>query len=297
MFKKCPLYALIETNNKSILVKRISEDLNAQQAIDKTFSDAAVNLKDNKETVVFDGKYTPQTDDNEVLVIQNYTLPIEIQNALINPQGLEIYAPINGTLPPIKALFVGKRTIVNGENQFSVAFQKFRKDQYISAARHHLFFSNNTFVKDTRVGITVGTSVDCVFDNNTLFFGSYYFAKQVLDLTEYYRIASKQDVSNFVHADIISMEGSTEFIEEANTWERRKIASINDSGILSNIPASKIKTLAKQSGISIKVADKKVVLPTDRTERRLVLAFLDEDIYKGVFSQTVFQTNSKKKAT
>jgi hypothetical protein len=93
------------------------------------------------------------------------------------------------------------------------------------------------------------------------------------------------------------MEGSTEFIEEANTWERRKIASINDSGILSNIPASKIKTLAKQSGISIKVADKKVVLPTDRTERRLVLAFLDEDIYKGVFSQTVFQTNSKKKAT
>lgn len=102
---------------------------------------------------------------------------MEIQNALINPQGLEVYTPVDGALPPIKALFVGKRTVDNGKDFFCAAFQKFRRDQYITAARHHLFFANNTFVKDSRVGIAVGTSVDCVFEDNTLYFASYYLTK------------------------------------------------------------------------------------------------------------------------
>lgn len=296
MFDNCPLLALIETKNKSIQVKRISEDRASQQAIDATFSTAAAALKRDKTSVAFDGKYTPQADDLEILKIENYRLPMEIQDALINPQGLDVYEPVDGTLPSIKALFVGEQTAKNGKNIFCVAFQKFRNDQYITAARHHLFFSNNTFIKDTRVGIAVGTSVDCVFLDNTLYFASYHFAKQILDLSEYYRIASNQDVSDFVGCDIISMEGATEFVDSANTWERRKIASINDSGVLQSFTAAKIKSLGKQSGVVIEVVDKKVVLPKNKAERRIILGFLDEEVYKGVFSQTVFQTNSKRKA-
>lgn len=296
MFENCPLLALIETKNKSIHVKRISEDRASQQAINATFSAAAAELRQDKMSIAFDGKYTPQSDDLEILRIENYGLPMEIQNALINPQGLEVYAPVDATLPPIKALFVGERTVKNGENVFCVAFQKFRSDQYITAARHHLFFSNNTFVKDTRVGIAVGTSVDCVFQDNALHFTSYHFTKQILDLSEYYRIASNQDVSDFVNCEIISMDGAAEFVDVANTWERRKIASINDSGVLQNFTAAKIKSLGKQSGVAIDVVGKKVILPRDKAERRIVLGFLDEEVYKGVFSQPVFQTNSKRKA-
>lgn len=296
MFDNCPLLALIEAKNKSTQVKRISEDRASQQAIDTTFSTAAVELRRDKTPIDFDGKYTPQTDDLEILKIENYRLPTEIQNALINPQGLEVYTPENGTLQPIKALFVGERTIENGGNIFCVAFQKFRNDQYITAARHHLFFSNNTFVKDTRVGIAVGTSVDCVFQDNALHFISYHFAKQILDLSEYYRIASNQDVSDFVNCEIIFMDGATEFVDAASIWERRKIASINDSGVLQNFTAAKIKTLARQSGVAIEVVGKKVVLPKDKAKRRIVLGFLDEEVYKGAFSRTVFQTNSKRKA-
>jgi len=92
------------------------------------------------------------------------------------------------------------------------------------------------------------------------------------------------------------MDGAAEFVDVANTWERRKIASINDSGVLQNFTAAKIKSLGKQSGVAIEVVGKKVILPKDRAERRIVLGFLDEEVYKGVFSQTVFQTNSKRKA-
>lgn len=96
--------------------------------------------------------------------------------------------------------------------------------------------------------------------------------------------------------DKTSMDGATEFVDAASIWERRKIASINDSGVLQNFTAAKIKTLARQSGVTIEVVGKKVVLPKDKAKRRIVLGFLDEEVYKGAFSRTVFQTNSKRKA-
>ena len=92
------------------------------------------------------------------------------------------------------------------------------------------------------------------------------------------------------------MDNATEFIDAANIWERREIASINDSGVLQNFTAAKIKTLGKKSGVTIAVADNKIILPKDKAERRIVLGFLDEEVYRGAFSQTVFQTNSKRKA-
>lgn len=296
MFNNCPLLALIETKKKTFIVKRICEDQNSQTAIDKTFSDAAEILRKDKTDVVFDGKYTPQSEDMEILVIRNYALPTVIKEALKNPQGLEVYSPVNGILPSIKALFVGKYVCEDEEEQYTAAFQKFRNDQYITAARHHLFFTGDTFIKDSRVGITIGTDVDCVIDGGNLYFHSYHYAKQIFDLTDYYRVASAQDVQAFVDNDLISMEDSTTFVGAADTWERRKIASINDSGILQNHTARQIKTLAQKSGVSISISEGHVVLPTDKKERHIVLGFLDEEVYKGVFSETLFQTNSKRKA-
>ena len=296
MFNNCPLLALIETKKKTFVVKRICEDYDSQVTIDKAFSDAAETLRKDKTDVVFDGKYTPQSGDMEILNIQNFTLPTVIREALRNPQGLEIYFPVNGELPTIKALFVGNYSCENGQEQYSAAFQKFHNNQYISAARHHLFFTGDTFVRDTRVGITIATSVDCVISDGNLYFSSYHYAKQIFDLTEYYREASLQDVQDFVDNDLISMENSVAFVDEADTWERRKIASINDSGILQSHTARQIKSLAQKSGVSISISDGHIVLPTDKKERPIVLGFLDEEVYKGAFSETVFQTNSKRKA-
>lgn len=296
MFNNCPLLALIETKKKTFVVKRICEDYDSQVAIDKTFSDAAETLRKDKTDVVFDGKYTPQSGDMEILNIQKFTLPTVIREALRNPQGLEIYSPVNGELPTIKALFVGNYSCENEQEQYSAAFQKFHNNQYISSARHHLFFTGDTFVRDTRVGITIATSVDCVISGGNLYFSSYHYAKQIFDLTEYYREASLQDVQDFVDNDLISMENSVAFVDEADTWERRKIASINDSGILQSHTARQIKSLAQKNGVSISISDGHIVLPTDKKERHIVLGFLDEEVYKGAFSETVFQTKSKRKA-
>lgn len=81
----------------------------------------------------------------------------------------------------------------------------------------------------------------------------------------------------------------------ANTWIRRKIAMINDSDVLINYKALEIKNLAKDAGITIVVENEKVVIPNDKEQIKVILGFLDEEAYKGPFSQNTFLANSKRK--
>lgn len=295
-FSDSILFAWMETDDKSVLIKRVVENQDTQKAINKLFSEASDSLLSDKSPVLFDGKYTPQPDDSDYLFIDSFSLPVEVQSAIKNPQSLDALEPDSDEIPRIKALFIGICKEVNGTDTYSAAFQKFKSDQYISASRIHLLFSGNTFVADKRVGITIGKHIDCLFCDGQLQFCSFHFARQIFDLSEYYREATNTDVLGFVQDEMISMDDGDSFSYTANSWERRKIASIMDSGILRDYSAAKIKTIAKQTGVEIIVKNKKVVIPTDKKERRIVLGFLDEEVYKGAFSQNLYQTNSKRKA-
>lgn len=296
MFSDSILFALIETDDKTIQIKRVVEDRETQKTVNQIFSDASHQLVSGKTPVRFDGKYVPQPDDTDFLYIDEFTLPQEIIDAFNNPQGLDAFEPSSDDFPKIKALFIGKHVVVKGKDVYSAAFQKFRSEQYILTNKLHLFFSGKTFMADNRIGIIIGKQIDCLFCDGQLKFKSFHFARQIFDLSEYYREATNADVHNFVSDALISMDGGEEFSTTANSWERRKIATIMDSGILKDYTASKIKTLAKKTGLDILVRDNKLVIPIEKQERRIVFGFLDEEVYKGVFSQNLYQTNSKKKA-
>jgi hypothetical protein len=81
----------------------------------------------------------------------------------------------------------------------------------------------------------------------------------------------------------------------ANTWVRRKIALINDSGVLDNYSPDNIQSLASNEGITISVDNNKIVLPMERELLKGILGFLDEEAYRGPFSQETFLANSKRK--
>ena len=296
MFSDSVLFAWMDTKDKSIKIKRVVEDRDTQKAIDHLFDDASSQMVEDKTPVEFDGKYTPDPDGTDYLFIDKYSLPEEISSAIQNPQALEALAPESDEIPKIKALFVGVHSKVNGVDTYTAAFQKFKSDQYISAKKIHLFLSGDTFVAEKRVGLTIGQHIDCLLINGKLQFNSFFFARQIFDLSGYYREATNSDIVDFIGNEAISMDDAEDFSTVANSWERRKIASIMDSGILKNYTATKIKSIAKQTGIELSVKDKKIVIPTDKKERRIVLGFLDEEVYKGAFSQTIYQTNSKRKA-
>lgn len=246
-----------------------------------------------KTKISFDGSYKPHND--EFLAIENFQLSDAIKDAIRDPLGVPAYKKENDEFYEIKAIFVGKRTETEDAERFQVAFQRFRKEQYITTNWVNLFFTRDTFRREKNFGISISDTADCYYTEGELQFSSFYFARQIFDLSEYYRSATDQEVQSFTTSDKLSFEDTEAFKNTANTWIRRKIAMINDSGVLVNYKASEIKKLAKDAGITIAVENKKVVIPNDKEQIKVILGFLDEEAYKGPFSQNTFLANSKRR--
>ena len=69
---------------------------------------------------------------------------------------------------------------------------------------------------------------------------------------------------------------------------------INDSGVLKNNSAAKIQKSSKSVGIKIDVEDEKIVIPEEKEQMKIVLGFLDEEVYKDPFSKATLLANAKR---
>lgn len=277
---------------KNFEIYRLELDNETQSAIRETFLDALDELFSEKEIIAFDGSYKPNED--EILSIENFQLPDEIKDAIRDPLGVQAFVSIDGQFPDIKAIFMGERIEQGTKEKFNVIFQRFRKEQYISTKWYNLFFDNNTFFREKRYGISIAEGIDCFYNGQELQFGSFYYARQVFDLSECYRSATDSEVATFTVSSKLSIDDIDAFKATANTWIRRKIALINDSQVLDNFPAAEIKKRAKIVGINIETKDKKIIIPNDKEQVKVILGFLDEEAYRGPFSQKTFLANSKR---
>lgn len=292
MFENCSIIVIANGNHLDELY-RLEVDADTQREVCSSFDSALNDLISEKTKISFDGSYNPHND--EFLAIENFQLSDTIKDAIRDPLGVPAYQKENGEFYDIKAIFVGKRIETDDTERFKVAFQRFRKEQYISTSWVNLFFTNETFRREKDFGISISDSVDCYYTEGELRFSSFYFARQIFDLSEYYRSATDQEVQAFTTSDKLSLEDTEAFKTVANTWIRRKIAMINDSDVLINYKALEIKNLAKDAGITIVVENEKVVIPNDKEQIKVILGFLDEEAYKGPFSQNTFLANSKRK--
>lgn len=291
MFEKSSVFVLVNENDK-VGVRLLEVDAETNKGICSTFSDGVDSLK-GKEAVEFDGKYKP--NDDELLTINEFILQDSIFDAIRNPLGILNLEYSSADEPDIRAIFVGERKEENGSEHFSIAFQRFRKEQYLSTKRYSLFLDGDTFITEKRWGIGVGYNVDCLFETSRLSFESYYFARQIFDLSQYYRTATDSEIESFSSLDVLNFEDADKFAGMSDTWVRRKVASINDSEVLKNYDAKTIQKLARTIGFEIELVEDKIRVPNDKKHLKDILSFLDEEVYKGAFSEETFITNSKRK--
>lgn len=291
MFENSSIMVL-KANTKEDEVYKIEVDAQTQNTIITSMRNALNDLIAEKTQIIFDGSYKPNED--EILKIENYQLSDEIKDAIRDPLGVPSFKKDNDVFPEIKAIFVGERTEDGETEKFNVVFQRFRKEQYISTKWCNLFFENNTFFQEKRFGISIADGVDCYYADKELRFSSFYYARQIFDLSECYRSATDSEVESFTTSSKLAIDDSDAFKGLANTWIRRKIAMINDSQVLDNYSAKEIKARAKLVGVEIDVKDKKIVIPNDKEKIKIILGFLDEEAYKGPFSQKTFLANSKR---
>ena len=191
MFENCSVM-IIKAGTKDGEILRLELAAETQKAICEAFASAKLDLINDKTRVSFDGSCKPHND--EFLAIESFQLPDEIMDAIRDPLGVTAFDKENDEFPEIKAIFVGERTQTGETEKFSVAFQRFRKEQYISTRWYNLFFENNTFFQEKRFGISISDTIDCYYTDGELHFTSFYFARQVFDLSDYYRSATDVEV-------------------------------------------------------------------------------------------------------
>ena len=109
--------------------------------------------------------------------------------------------------------------------------------------------------------------------------------------------ATADEVKDFANHEKLAVENLNNFVEDASAPIRKKITLILQSGVLDNFTTTQIVAAAQNFKVEIKTTeDGRIALPTNSTELRRLLRFLDEDYYESPLTQTHFVSNSKRVA-
>lgn len=286
-------FAFIKDDSGSCQIKRIRVNNPLQSELIQIFEDQRVFFEQGVDTEVdFNGDWKP--DANEVLTIDDISESTLMTNAInANASSFTDVNISNFSNEPIKAIFTGITT--NGQTKVFV--QKFSSRQALSLNKLPIIKmqTGNTFVKTTDDIFTIDNKLVAIIEGNKTKFKSFHNARMVFDLSEFYREATDEDLTQISQHASLEITDLASFISEADTQVRKMTHSIKSSGLLDNYTVIQISTAAANfPDIPVVVNNGKIALPSGKKELKEVLHFLLEDIYKGPLSGSDYLTNSKR---
>lgn len=164
-----------------------------------------------------------------------------------------------------------------------------------------MFLSNDTFKKLEDPGLILGAGCHAVHENGALRFKSLWWAKQIFDLSNFYRVATDSDVESFASHQAVIVDDVEQLKASAGQWARTRIAFILGSGVLDKCIPEQLEAEAQRFNVPLHLEDvgneRKLRIPSDRKDLRAVLKFLEEELYIGVITGDAYEANSKRKRT
>ncbi len=117
-------------------------------------------------------------------------------------------------------------------------------------------------------------------------------------MDKYFREATEEELKQFVLHDKFYKEPGFDIIKVSDTEILTKVALINKISSM-DFPISKMKKYAKQVSFDLKIikddkGEEKIVIPTDKKGIKLLLSFLNEDIFKSGITKKTYKSNSKR---
>ena len=282
------LFALTSVPGTRIVRFPLTADL--QNEVETVFAEQLVAFEDGiVETVPFDGRYIPE--EGELLVIEDFADVDGLQEAVANPLNVEVFDPAQHSLDAVKALFTSRTD--NGATR--VLVQCFERRRLIANKGLTMLFSGDTFRKMSDAGLTLDTRLLAVLEGTSLQFQSFHFLRRVFDVSEHYNEATSEEVTAFATHEKMAVADLAAFLASAGPLVRKKVAMILQSGVLDHFTAEQLVATAQTFNLAITTnPDGKIVVPSNKTELRRLLRFLDEDYYESALSQTRYVSNSKR---
>ena len=276
-------YALMSDNT----VKYISLQENLVDEIMNIFINGGTQLKpEGIEEDEFDGNIISRNGENIVYV--NYTLPEDFARIPDNQADMSEYNIVED-MP--KSIFY--------YNEGKFYFQAFNKKNLLQRKMVLQFEHGNVFAKMNNNAFIVEDKVHAIFENGKLYFHSYTIANQIFSLIDFVTEATNAEIESF--GDIDGINASTENIKHiANIKTRRLIKLLSNTDNIATFMRKTSRTrnsLLRKYGVNAQINDNnELVLPTNNVvELNRTLEFLNEDIFRGVITDSLYRSNSKKR--
>lgn len=178
-----------------------------------------------------------------------------------------------------------------------ILFQNFSRSRIIRPGRF-LFLQSDTYESTQRPGLTLDNKLSAVYrpEDQVLLFQNFRTVNTFLPLADFYEEASEQEIREVLGHELLQPEDEDALAVGANQWFRKRFAMLRDSDVLDNYTAEQIRRHSEGYDIDVQVEDGKIVFPTDKHEAKRLLQFLNEEIFRGAITETLYETNSKREA-
>ena len=276
-------YALMSDNT----VKYISLKEEIVDDVKNIFINGGNKLKpEGLEEDEFDGNIVSRNGENIVYV--NYILPDDFQRIPDNQADISEYN-INRDMP--KGIFY------YDDGKFY--FQAFNKKNLLQRKMVLQICGDNAYSKMNNSAFIVEDKVHAIYENGKLYFQSYTLANQIFSLIDFVTEATNGEIDSFGNIAGISVDANV-VKDIANVKTRRLVKLLSSTNNIATFIGKNAKTrtsLLKQYGIKAQInVNNELELPTDNVaDLNRALEFLNEDIFTGVITNSLYRSNSKKK--
>ena len=185
----------------------------------------------------------------------------------------------------------------NDRNEELMLFQNFTRSQVIRPGRF-LLLGRDTYEGIERPGLILNEKLSAVYlpIESKLLFRSFRNVNTFLPLADFYKEASEQEIREILNHTLLAPEDPDATATSATQWFRKRFAMLRDSRVLDQYSANEIEERSNGYDIEIHISQSKIVFPADKPEAKKILQFLNEEIFRGPITETLYETNSKRQA-
>jgi hypothetical protein len=292
MLENFQLAAIVKTGQEIRLLQiPLHQDL--QNTLAERWTEQYAEFLGNTTEVDFDAGYNPEKDER--FRLNDYQLPewLRKENSL-TIQDLDAISTNDQFIDSIKSVVAFAR---NEQRQEVVLFQKFSRSHVIKPGTS-LFLQDGTYETVQKPGLTLDTKLSALYFpvQQKLLFHNFRTTNSFLPLADFYEEASEQDIREVLGHARIAAENPDALAVGANQWFCKRFALLKDSRILDKFTAKQIQAHSKDYDVAVQVKGNKIVFPADKAAAKRLLQFLNEELFRGAITETLYETNSKREA-
>lgn len=270
-------------------VHRIPLHPKIQRHMDTLFDiQEEVFLHGRHEEVEFTGDWNP--DPDQLLVINDPKMAGTFNRIVEDsPIAFPILDVARRVGAGVKAVFTTSEA-ADGR----LLIQPFRSSQYLQRRKFTIVRKRNQFERLSEEGFSLASSLAAILEGSEFKFLSFHTMRAMIPLQHHFTEATHQEVAEFADHELFLVEDRDLFMQLMDQGTRKLIHGIGKSEVLGDFDAADISNRAKKIGLQLEERDEKLVLPTTKRELKTALRFLEESVYKGSFSDKLYETNSKR---